>query len=260
MNDSKIKPLALWPALLYFGIPATVAAVIVYGIMPFLADRGLPFFFNYVLIYATAPMLALIVASLLAYRREGRALTWAGVRSRFRFSHMDGRAWLWAVGLAIFMFLSAGLLSFISRWLASIPMFAPPAYWPAELRPTAALSAANPVLPTEFMGMPLAGNWWIAVVLLISLIIATLGEEFWWRGYILPRQELAYGNRTWLVHGLLWAAFHLFAPWNIIGILPGCLALAYVTQRLRNTWPAVIAHGLANGLLVMVIAVMGITR
>lgn len=99
------------------------------------------------------------------------------------------------------------------------------------------------------------------MALFISLIIATLGKELWWRGYILSRQELAHGSRTWIVHGLLlWAAFHLFAPWNFIGILPGCLALAYVAQRLKNTWPAAIAHGLANGLLVLVVVVMGIAR
>jgi membrane protease YdiL (CAAX protease family) len=108
------------------------------------------------------------------------------------------------------------------------------------------------------MGLSLAGNWWILLVLLVSLVIATFGEEIWWRGYILPRQELVHGNRTWLIHGLLWTAFHIFTPWNLLAILPGSLALSFVAQRLKNTWPAVIAHGLANGLLVVIIVVLGI--
>ncbi|HKZ70997.1 MAG TPA: CPBP family intramembrane glutamic endopeptidase, partial [Anaerolineales bacterium] len=149
-------------------------------------------------------------------------------------------------------------LGFTALWLSSF--FAPPAYWPAELKPAAPAANASAALPTELMGMPLADNWWILAVLLGSLVIATLGEEFWWRGYILPRQELVHGKRTWIVHGLMWAAFHLFAPWNLIAILPGCLALSYVAQRLKNTWPAVIAHGLANGLLVLIVVVMGIAR
>jgi len=30
-----------------------------------------------------------------------------------------------------------------------------------------------------------------------------LRRELWWRGYILPRQELAFGRWTWIIHGLL---------------------------------------------------------
>ncbi len=256
VNTANIKPLPFLPALLYFGIPSALAALIVYAVMPWLAARGVPIFFNYMLTYATTPMLALIAASLIAYQREGRAMNWKGISDRFRFGPMTGRSWLWAIGLTVFMFLSAGSLGFIARWLSSF--IAPPAYWPAELKPAA--PSAGAALPTEFMGMPLAGNWWILAVLLASLVIATLGEEFWWRGYILPRQELVYGSRTWIVHGLMWTAFHAFIPWNLVAILPGCLALAYVAQRLKNTWPVVIAHGLANGLLVLIVVVMGITR
>ncbi len=257
-NINIIKPMSFWIALLYFGIPAAVAILAVYVAMPFMDARGVPIFFNYLLVYATAPMLALIVASVVAYRREGNIMSWSRFKTRFRLNKMGGRSWLWAIGLMLFMFLSASLLSFTARWLVSFPLFAPPYIWPAELNPATAGTPAISAIPTELMGIPLAGNWWIFFVLLSSLIIATLGEEFWWRGYILPRQELTHGNRTWIIHGFLWTLFHLYAPWNLITILPGCLALSYVTQRLKNTWPAVIAHGLANGLGLLIVVVIGI--
>ncbi|HLF31840.1 MAG TPA: CPBP family intramembrane glutamic endopeptidase [Xanthomonadales bacterium] len=249
----------IWVALLYFGIPAVVVIFIVYVVMPLLAARGVHIFFNYLMVYATVPMLALIAASLIAYRREGNVMSWVEFKNRFRLKSMDGKSWLWTIGLALFMVFSAGLLSFTAHWLASISFFAPPDYWPAELKPHAQGDLASGALPTDFMGVPLAGNWWILPVLVTSLMIATFGEELWWRGYILPRQELAHGNRAWLIHGLLWTAFHGFAPWNLLTILPGCLALSYVAQRLENTWPAIIAHGLANGLLVIIVVVLGIT-
>ncbi len=257
-NSTTIKPLPIWPALLYFGIPATVVTFIVYVVMPILAKRGVPIFFNYLLVYITAPMLALIVASLIAYRREGNAMSWLDFKNRTRLNKMDGKSWLWTIGLTMFMFFSVGLFSFTARWLASSTFLTPPDYWPAELKPTALSAPANNTIPTEFMDIPLAGNWWILVILLVSLVIATFGEELWWRGYILPRQELAHGKWTWVIHGLLWTSFHLFAPWNLIAIMPGSLALSFVAQRLRNTWPAVIAHGLANGLLVLIVVVLGI--
>jgi len=253
-----MKPMPLRVAVLFFGIPAAVAAAVVWWIMPVLDQRGIPFFFNYIVVYASLPMLALIAASLIAFRLEAGDRSWAALKRRFRLAPMDLRSWLWTGGLTLFMVSTAGALSFTSRLVASVLRLAPPEFWPAELDPTAARGAAPGAIPSELMGVPLAGSWWILVVLLISLVIATLGEELWWRGYILPRQELAHGRRTWLVHGTLWAMFHLFAPWNFLAILPGCLALSWTAQRLRNTWPGVIAHALANGLMVLLVAFLGI--
>jgi membrane protease YdiL (CAAX protease family) len=57
------------------------------------------------------------------------------------------------------------------------------------------------------------------------------------------------------VHGLLWNAFHAFKWWDLAGLLPVCLLIAYISQRTKNNWSALIAHGLFNGLaLVLVLA------
>lgn len=254
-----IKPMSIRLALLYFGIPALAVTFVVYVVMPSLAQRGIPFFYNYLVVYATIPMLLLITASLIAFYREGSGISWKAFKKRFRLNPMDKRAWLWTIGLTLFMILSAGLLAFTASWLASFDIFAPPEYWPSELKPSTQSAPGNNGIPTEFLGIPLAGNWWILVFMSISLLIATLGEELWWRGYILPRQELVHGKRTWIAHGLLWNAFHLFAPSRLITILPGCLALSFVAQKLKNTWPGLIAHGFANGILMLIATQFGIT-
>ena len=75
-----------------------------------------------------------------------------------------------------------------------------------------------------------------------------MGEEFLWRGYILPRQELTYGKHTWMVHGVLWTLLHAFKWWQMLALLPGALALSFVAQRLQNTWPGIIAHFVTNGI------------
>jgi len=77
------------------------------------------------------------------------------------------------------------------------------------------------------------------------------------RGYIFPRQELAHGSRTWIVHGLLWAGFHLFSPTSVVMLLPGSLLLAWIVQRRGKTWIALIAHGSLNS-LAMIRIVAGI--
>jgi membrane protease YdiL (CAAX protease family) len=84
------------------------------------------------------------------------------------------------------------------------------------------------------------------------------GEEFWFRGYILPRQELAFGKATWLVNGLMFTLNHIWQPWILIAILPSSLLLAYSVQSRKNTWIGILQHGFVNfGLLVFLI--IGVT-
>jgi membrane protease YdiL (CAAX protease family) len=88
----------------------------------------------------------------------------------------------------------------------------------------------------------------MALVYLAILVLNIVGEEFWWRGYVLPRQELVHGRWTWLVHGVLWTLFHAPFWWNLVLLLPSTLSLSFVTSRLRNTTPGLIAHFVMNGL------------
>jgi len=92
------------------------------------------------------------------------------------------------------------------------------------------------------MDLPVKGNLWIPFGMFAFSLCNVLGEEFWWRGYVLPRQELSFGKWTWLIHGLLWSGFHLFMPWDAIRLLPGSLALPFVAQRRKNTWPGIIGR------------------
>jgi membrane protease YdiL (CAAX protease family) len=108
------------------------------------------------------------------------------------------------------------------------------------------------------MDISLAGNWWLLVGYLVYVFLNVFGEELWWRGYILPRQELAFGKWTWVVHGIFWNLFHSFFYWDLIALLPGCLALAFVAHKSRSTWPGIIAHFAYSlpGLIVILVGVL----
>ena len=74
------------------------------------------------------------------------------------------------------------------------------------------------------------------------------GEELWWRGYILPRQEQEHHSAAWLVHGIGLTLFHL--PLGIdlsIILLPFLFGLPLVVQRRKNLWTGFIIHGMLNG-------------
>lgn len=248
------KPMRLWLSLLFFGLPGVVIYFSAYAVMPALAGLGWPMLYCYIASIAGTTFL-LGLASIIACRREG-ARSWVGIKERLRLQPMKGRGWLWALGLFLFMLVGAVALKSTARILAAIPALAPPSHWPAIIDPRVP-APAGPVM-TEFMGVALPGNWLAPAVFVAGLVINSFGEEFWWRGYVLPRQELAFGKWAWLIHGIMWTLFHYFTKWNLLVLLPGCLALSFAAQKLKNTWPGFVAHTLANGLEPTVIMVLGV--
>jgi membrane protease YdiL (CAAX protease family) len=100
------------------------------------------------------------------------------------------------------------------------------------------------------MGIRLAGAWWVVIYYIVWLVILNIfGEELWWRGYVLPRQELYFGRATWAVHGIFWSLFHLFIQptlFDIVRMAITGMALSFVAQRTKNTWPGIVGHTFAN--------------
>ncbi len=235
------RPLPLAPAALYFGLPAVLMLFTFYVGEPALAAHGLPPFFSSALaLYG--PLALLLVAALAAHRLEGRPLTWPALRERFRFRRMRRADWGWTLGLVLVA--SLATLNPVSRLLVDHGIIPLPEHMPALLDPRIVQEPAS-LSQSLSAGMP---GWAFAGLNLLFLLINVLGEELWWRGYILPRQEAAHGRWAWVVHGILWTLFHLPKYWQYLTLLPGCLAFAYVAQRTRNIWPGIIAHLLVNGM------------
>jgi membrane protease YdiL (CAAX protease family) len=257
MNEMpNLKPMPFWMSLLYFGIPSALGWTSVYIFMPALNKLGFPMFWNFWLCL-TGPLAGMLIASLVAFRLEGRPLTWTGVKSRFRLKPVLGYEWLGVLALIVSIGVYLFLRQTISSRLASLPWFGFPSYLPSILDPR--LSQTS--IPTAYLGVSLQGNWWILLVMFGALCFNIYGEEFLWRGYILPRQELQHGKWTWLLHGLLWTLFHSFWKWDVLAILPGALLLSYIVSRQKNTTPAIIFHWVNNGLTLVATAlgILGLT-
>jgi membrane protease YdiL (CAAX protease family) len=257
IQTTKTRPMPFWMSLIFFGVPAAIIGTGFYLGIPLLARIGIPFFWSYNF-FMGFPAIMMFVAVFIACRLEGNPFTWEGIRSRLRLKPIKGKEWLWTAGL--FLVFGAGpfVLGFANRWLASTHLFTPPDFLPALLDPRANIASG---LGNDFWGVPLRGNWWVFGVELIVIFFNIFGEELWWRGYVLPRQELAQGKRAWVVHGILWLLFHVHQRWNWIGMLPGALMTPFVASKLKNTSPAIIAHWANNGLLLVVIilGILGVT-
>jgi membrane protease YdiL (CAAX protease family) len=251
-----LNPMPLWMSILFFGIPSITGWVSVYIVLPALNKSGFPMFWNFWLCL-TIPLAGMLITALVAYRLEGRPWNWQEFKSRFRLKSVRGKDWLWVLILIASIGFYLFLRQTISSRLASLPGFAFPSYLPSILDPRFSQTS----IPNEYIGVPLLGNWWILLVMFVILCINIYGEEFLWRGYILPRQELVHGKWTWLIHGLLWTSFHSFWKWDVLAILPGALLLSYVAVRLKNTTPGIIFHWVNNGmtLVATILGILGLT-
>jgi membrane protease YdiL (CAAX protease family) len=251
-----LKPLPLPLALLYFGIPALVFVFCVYVLIPFFINQGMTEFMSYSLALLI-PLVLMLITSLVALRIEGYPVNWTSIKERFRLRRMDRTDWLWTIGSIIVMMIGAGIFGVLDTLLIDKGIIPLPNKIPTSLLdPTVDPKNLLNVL-TAALGSNYKGNWGLVVSQIILLVFNIFGEEFWWRGVILPRQELVHGNNTWLIHGTLWALFHAFKYWSWLSLLPVTLTISFVAQRRKNTVPGIITHFVFNDLgLVPLIAII----
>ncbi len=102
------------------------------------------------------------------------------------------------------------------------------------------------------------GQWWILGIALLSFIFNYfLGEEFLFRGVLLPKMQGVFGKYDWVANAVLFGLYHLHKPWAIPGIIVGALAITWPSRRFRSNWMAVVVHGVEMlPVLLMVLAVI----
>jgi uncharacterized protein len=89
----------------------------------------------------------------------------------------------------------------------------------------------------------LHGNWgWFAVIVALGVFNTVLGEELFFRGFLLPRMNGAFGRGDWVANGLLFALYHLHVPWAIPTALMDTFILAYPSRRYRSAWIGIAVH------------------
>jgi membrane protease YdiL (CAAX protease family) len=215
--------------LLLFGIPALGMYAAFYLVSPMLAEF-MPLSEGRMLA-GSLVMIGMLIAALVGFASEGHPFTWDDFTQRFRLARLDRRTWLWTAGGLIAYIAMAVLANTIVPLIYKAILFTPP------------IETAE---PWGLSALPLV---------LISLALNILGEELWWRGYILPRHELQFGQTAWIWHGVMWAFFHAFKWWTIPALLFVCLVVPFVAQRTKNTIPGIFSHFVINGLGILLAAI-----
>lgn len=250
-NFRGMAPLGLLPSIVHFGIPTALMFASFHWGISFFMSTGMTSFEAFILATSLPPAW-LLLAALMAVSWETSSGDIVGLKralaGRMRFPRLSRRAVVLSLGVFLTVVLVGGGSAFLGRMVVASGWIPLPAQVPALLDPRIALSASA---LEAFAGGPIRGRWGIVVLLCLQLFFNIAGEELWWRGYLLPRQELAFGEKTWLIHGLLWWGFHAFKWWDMISILPFVLIISYAAQRWQNNWIPTLVHLLANLVLVV---------
>lgn len=101
------------------------------------------------------------------------------------------------------------------------------------------------------------GQWWLLGITLLSFLLNYfLGEEFLFRGVLLPKMGGVFGRWDWVANTVLFGLYHLHKPWMIPSLIVSSLPIVWPARRFRSTWMAIIVHGLEGS--VVLVQVLGV--
>jgi len=82
------------------------------------------------------------------------------------------------------------------------------------------------------------------MLLVFGAVVAPIVEEFYFRGYLLPRMKFA-GKWAPFLHTFLFALYHVWTPWMFVTRTIAMLPLVFAVQR-RNLNTGIFIHILLN--------------
>ena len=215
------------PGDLFFDIAAfLVGATLVAGValtgVPTLSAHHVEPLVAWMCLAVPLVFVPLIFVALLLLRTEA-VTSW---RDRLRLHAPSRQDWRWGLGGLVLMAALSAPLALLGQALG-LPTH------PSTIPPPAPLTTAT---------------LWMVGIWLVYWPFNILGEEFIWRGVLLPRMERRFGRHAWALNGALWFVFHLaFGPGNLLVLVPTLALVPYVAQRRRNTWLAVLLHAGLSG-------------
>jgi membrane protease YdiL (CAAX protease family) len=181
-----------------------------------------------------------VLSMLVLYREEGN-LRFSTIRRRFwlngpispKTGQRENRLWWLLIPFLLLNIVQElGLAPFLNDlWISLVPFLAEPdGYSPAIL--------FAPEVRVLWIGA------WNLLLLqaVLSLFNTFLGEEFLFRGVLLPKMNGVFGRWDWVANGVAFGLYHLHQPWGLPGNILHGLLLAFTGKRYRSNWFPIILH------------------
>ena len=181
-----------------------------------------------------------VLAMIILYFEEGNI--WPSTISRrFWLNHpVSARTaetkkslWWWIVPLIVLIaFVETGFKpTLVNLWTTIYPLFAEPKGYDMS-------SMFTPEVHAQMVGA-----WGFLGLLFVNQLFNTfLGEEFLFRGVLLPKMEGVFGKWDWVANGVIFGFYHLHQPWVIPSSIVTGLIYASSAKRFRSNWFPIILH------------------
>src|SRR5829696_7925526 len=167
------------------------------------------------LVLLTLGLVWLFVLSMIIVRREEGDLRWVTLKGRLRLNtprepttgEPRARLWLWVVPFLVAVAVVELVLNtpLENAWVSLFPFLAEPQGY-----------SFDAILESQEILARLEGAWWFLALFVISAVFNTiLGEEFLFRGVLLPKMEGAFGRGSWVANAILFGLYHVHLPWVI---------------------------------------------
>ena len=179
-----------------------------------------------------------VLSMVILYREEGN-IRYETIRRRFWLNHpvspktgeKNKKLWWWIIPLILLTaaaeFLFSGPLN--DLWVKVFPFLAePPGY------------AADALFedPGQWIGA-----WGLLALFTVLAVFNTfLGEEFIFRGVLLPKMKGVFRKWDWVANGVIFGIYHLHQPWGLPSSILLGLIFAFSGKRFRTNWFPIILH------------------
>ena len=190
-------------------------------------------------------MLAPAIAHVITRKITNEGFRLIGEKSMMLGIDLKGKKWIFFL-LAMFLPVVYSTLGDVIVWL-----FCPEAFGEAEVSSFVVI-----IYPL------------ISIVSGVVLSFAAFGEEFGWRGYMMPKLiELVGMPKALIIGGIIWGLWHApltcvghnfgmdYPGFPYVGIIVMCLfctvlgtILMYVTVKTNSVWPAAFMHAVNNSM------------
>lgn len=181
-----------------------------------------------------------VLALIILYTEEGN-IRWSTIRRRFWLNHpvspktgqKDNRLWWLLIPLILLNIAhELGLAPFLNDlWIKILPFLAEPEGYSLAI-----------LFAPELQALWIGAWDFLALQVVLSIFNTFLGEEFIFRGVLLPRMKGVFGRWDWVANGVAFGLYHLHQPWGLPGSILHGLLLAFTGKRYRSNWFPIILH------------------
>jgi hypothetical protein len=241
----------LWQILGIWALVALPTALISWVVAPIIIPYSpLQPGITYWLLMIAAMGWEFVVSLVIIYHELG-TLRWSAIRQRTwlqtprdpKTDQPNRKLFWWLLPAILF----AGLVGFGFAGYLEAPIA-----WLFPAVKPALYMDMNQMASPEFQG-----QWWILGITLVSFIFNYfLGEEFLFRGVLLPKMQGVFGKYDWVANSVLFGLYHLHKPWSILSNIVMDLGATWPSRRFRSNWMAIVVHGVEG--LITLVMVLGV--